>query len=197
MGLWVKSGSGFRHVINECTDRLFQSVAHAHCYKNRVFLRIVPAIFILTLTSSPVWSFQTYALSDSMLSQESPMALHTVPSPASAGNTDACSPLRQAIRYGRKTPYASSRTSASHELDRRNVGNKTAPGMMVGVLLGVKFALGPKERSTKARKRAIKLDLWTMGGDVRGNRNVLAVSAYRTCQKEQALKALNGFRWQR
>ena len=96
-----------------------------------------------------------------------------------------------------RPPNAGFENSVSYNRDRRNAGNKTAPGMMVGVLLGVKFALGPKERSSKAQKRAPKLDLWSVHERYQSNRNVLAVSAYRTCKKEQALNALNNFRWQR
>lgn len=83
--------------------------------------------------------------------------------------------------------------------DRRYDASKAAA---LGVVFGVKFALGPKEvthnkrsnrRSPKARFSAWQLDNQSAAGGYK----VLAVADYRRCRNEQALNFLSDWRWSR
>ena len=100
--------------------------------------------------------------------------------------TDSCLPLLK-----------SSHTDSSPVMDRnrRSAGATAA----LGFVFGVRFALGTPENSkTRASTRDnARFDIWYLDGSSAGDRHALAVSAYRQCRKDQALKALNGFRWER
>lgn len=109
---------------------------------------------------------------------------HSNPPSASA---DVCLPLLKTIHH---TPSASA-------LDRnqRSAGKVAA----LGLVFGVRFALSPPE-ATKDHARYSSLGnnkatnaVLTLHGDkkIGNNRSALSVSAYRQCQKQQALKALS------
>ena len=63
----------------------------------------------------------------------------------------------------------------------------------VGLVLGVRFALGPKT-ITKSRRPA--LDVWEPGGAGQSGR-ARAIAEYRRCKNEQALDAIRDWRWER
>lgn len=143
---------------------------------------------VLAVSAGTAWSFDTY---DSVYGHAATQVedsgsvpfVSTVPSPSVA---DSCLPLLKSIH--------STNSVSAMDRNQRSAGKAAA----LGLVLGVRFALTPpttaKARSVKGKAR---LDIWQSEGSFAGNRNALAVSAYRQCQKEQALQALNNFRWAR
>ena len=76
--------------------------------------------------------------------------------------------------------------------DRQTAGKAAA----LGLILGVRIALGPKEVTRHKRTgNAVRFDIWqpSTGGD----RQALAIADYRRCKNDQALKAISDWRWQR
>ena len=138
-------------------------------------------VMILCLIVGPAWSFEMDDSGFERLDLKQQQDFTTKQS--SPPVVDSCLPLLKSIH-----------TSPQSAMDRnqRSAGKAAA----VGLVLGVRFALSPPQ---KVRSHADKprLDLWQVNGGSADNRSALAVSAYRQCQKEQALKALSEFRWAR
>lgn len=98
---------------------------------------------------------------------------------------DPCLPLLKKIRHT-TSPSAMDRT-------RRSADKKAA---MLGLVLGLRVALGPKE-VLRNEKRVSVGPQFLQNDDMRDS-YALAVSDYRRCKNEQALKALNdNWRWRR
>lgn len=142
-------------------------------------------LIIFCLFAGPAWSFETSQGGyEVRVSERDVQALTSSPSNASSPDVvDSCLPLLKSIH----------RISPSSAMDRnqRSAGKVAA----LGLVLGVRFALTPPQKTRSAVKP--RLDVWQLNGVQAGNRSALAVSAYRQCQKEQALQALNEFRWAR
>ncbi|MEM7650512.1 MAG: hypothetical protein AAF204_00320, partial [Pseudomonadota bacterium] len=134
------------------------------------------------LVAGPAWSFEA---SDDGFGQVQPSLQKQAlinSEPSSPTVADSCLPL------------LSAHTSPQSAMDRnqRSAGKAAA----LGLVLGVRFALSPPK---KVRSRADKprLDFWQVSDSATDNRSALAVTAYRECQKEKALKAISEFRWAR
>jgi len=146
---------------------------------------LVALIFVLAFSTGPAWSFDTYdgvtgeIVSFDRAGQESGK-LQASPTAA-----DSCLPLLKSIRH----------ISPNTAVDRnqRSAGKVAA----IGLLFGVRFALAPPGKAKTKRRAKPSFEIWNTDGTLSGNRNALAVSAYRQCQKENALKALGDFRWAR
>lgn len=140
---------------------------------------------IVCLIVGPAWSFEVIDTNDRTLSTAETQALTSSYPTHKASPTvvDSCLPLLKSIHH----------TSSTSAMDRnqRSAGKAAA----LGLVLGVRFALSPP---AKAKPSAIqpRLGVWHISGATE-DRSALAVSAYRQCQKEQALKAINEFRWAR
>lgn len=77
---------------------------------------------------------------------------------------------------------------------KQNIGKSAA----IGLVFGLRFALGPKEVLKNTRAKDIELDVWSPRDSASSDIiQVAAVSQYRRCKKEETLNALNDFRWQR
>lgn len=63
-----------------------------------------------------------------------------------------------------------------------------APAAMLGLLLGVHTALGPKEVTRQSGHTGPDADAFVSGSGVNGN--ALAIARYRECQKEKALQRI-------
>lgn len=80
--------------------------------------------------------------------------------------------------------------------------NERASAAALGVVFGVRFALGPKEvLHKKGRRRgapSARVGVWQLDEkpDTSGYK-ALAVSDYRRCKNEEALKFLSDWRWSR
>ena len=139
-------------------------------------------VLILSITAGTAWSFdireaeQNLPLVSDNFSQEQS-------SPRSTA--DSCLPLLKSIRH--TTP------PSAMDRNQRSAGKAAA----LGLVFGVRFALSPPEKATSSRSKRARLDVWQTSQATVGNRHALAVADYRACQKEQALKALSDFRWQR
>ena len=140
-------------------------------------------LLIFCLVVGPAWSFE---LSDDHGQAASHVQheLTTSTHPSSPTVVDPCLPLLKSIHH----------TSPKSSMDRnqRSAGKAAA----LGLVLGVRFALSPPTKS-KASANKPRLDIWQPAGVSAGDRSALAVTAYRQCQKDQALKALSEFRWAR
>ena len=75
--------------------------------------------------------------------------------------------------------------------NQRSAGAATA----VGLMLGVSFALGPKEVNSKKRQKAPRFEL-RQPHNTNGYK-AMAVADYRRCKNEQALGAIQDWRWSR
>jgi len=148
---------------------------------------LVSLVLLLCLTVGPAWSFETLdSVQDQTAFDDPKQALTTsYPSqPSSPTVADSCLSLLKSIHY----------TSPVSVTDRnqRSAGKAAA----LGLVLGVRFALSPPQKA-KSRADRPRLDVWQTSGTFAGDRSALAVTAYRQCQKEQALKAISEFRWAR
>jgi len=150
---------------------------------------IASFLVIFCLISLPAWSFETVYGSfddrnkDSSQSPQQALTSYTtkVPSPTAV---DSCLPLLESIHH---IPSIS-----ASDRNQRSAGKAAA----LGLVLGVRFALTPPTKATPHAKKP-RLDIWQTHGARPGDRSALAVSAYRQCQKQQALQALSEFRWKR
>ena len=107
----------------------------------------------------------------------------------SSAVTDSCLPLLKTIR----------KTSSQSVTDRnqRSAGKVAA----LGLIFGVRYALTPPGSASAIKAKASEnqgsFDVWHKDGSSlsEDNRSAQAVRAYRTCQKKQALSALNDTGW--
>lgn len=138
-------------------------------------------VFVLCIASHPAWSFESVEYSAQPYAEKQAL---TSTHPSSPTVVDSCLSLLKSI------PHISS--TSIMDRNQRSAGKAAA----VGLVLGVRFALSPPTK-TKSYADRPRLDLWQPAGGSAGDRSALAVSAYRQCQKEQALKAISNFRWAR
>lgn len=140
-------------------------------------------VIILCLVAGPAWSFETIEGNSAFSAQENYTTTHPT-STSSPTVADPCLPLLKSIR---QTPPTS-----AMDRNQRSAGSAAA----LGLVLGVRFALSPPTKTIPS-KRKPRLDVWQPVNASGGDRSALTVSAYRNCQKDQALKALQEFRWAR
>lgn len=132
-------------------------------------------VLVLCLFAGPAWSFETV--------NEHPAVAPADTSTSSPTVADACLPLLD----------TSSQSPLPSAMDRNQRSAGTAAAL--GLVLGVRFALSPPNKAGLAPQKP-RLDVWHPT-EASNDRSALAVTAYRQCQKEQALKALGDFRWVR
>ncbi len=98
---------------------------------------------------------------------------------------DACLPLLKTVSH--------SPALSAMDRDRRSAGNAA----VLGLVFGVRFALGPKEVMKPGKGRAA-VGFEVLQQRETGGMHALAVSEYRRCRNEKALKALSDdWRWSR
>ena len=145
-------------------------------------------VLMLCMMAAPAWSFQMHQVDIAHEDTRYSPNTHTVslhddrvmrqknPSPV---QVDSCLPL----------------LSSSHPLHVDRTQRSAGKAAALGLVFGVRFALSPPKTS---RSRDVtptaRVGVWQPDS---GDRSALAVSAYRECQKQQALQALNGFRFKR
>jgi len=79
-------------------------------------------------------------------------------------------------------------------MDRGRASEGQAQAAALGLVLGVRFALGPKEVIRSNRSRVEIRQPFSTTEDT----YALAIADYRRCKNEQALRALNDeWRWSR
>ncbi|MCB9982902.1 MAG: hypothetical protein H6861_04390 [Rhodospirillales bacterium] len=141
-------------------------------------------VLIICLTVGPAWSFEAVESQQTLEGSDLGLITSYPTQPSSPTVVDPCLPLLKSIRH---TPPVS-----AMDRNQRSAGKAAAAGL----ILGVRFALSPLQK-VKSRADRPRLDIWQPTGANSGDRSALAVTAYRQCQKEQALKALSEFRWAR
>lgn len=151
--------------------------------------RIAALTIFLSSFAGSAMAFNTYhALIDDPVSQMPDGATNApITSSPSPSMADSCLPLLKSIR---QAPPVS-----AMDRNQRSAGQAAA----LGLVFGLRFALAPPKnpRSGNTPKPTAHLDLWQPEGAFAGDRHALAVSSYRRCQKDQALRAMEGFRWAR
>lgn len=149
--------------------------------RRRVFALYVLAAYVLfaflAVSSGPAWSFEvTYTEPHG----QSGVAAPVTSVPAGAGE-DSC-------LYILKTARAKSESSVLDRQYRQAAGSAAA----VGLVFGVRFALGPQEVMQSHRrinKPVAAFRVWEVQ-EVAGGGQALAIADYRACRNERALHAL-------
>jgi len=153
----------------------------------RLYAAAILSIFftvILIMFTGPAWSIELDQ-STSVIETDKNASL-TTSSPESTIAEDKCLSLLKAVRYT-NPPSAMDR-------DRRSAGKATA----LGLVFGVRFALGPKEVTKRDKSGdAVRFDFWQPRDRNTNAKQAMAVADYRRCVKEQNLRALSDWRWQR
>ncbi|MBI4030782.1 MAG: hypothetical protein HY370_03835 [Proteobacteria bacterium] len=146
---------------------------------------IVILLAFIVASAGPAWSFEAYKTvspSAAVNTAETPVPL-TSSKPAIAD--DSCLSLLKTVRYD---------NPASSAMDRGRSSDGQAQAAALGLVLGVRFALGPREVVKSNRGRVEIRQPFSTTNDS----YALAVADYRRCKNEQALKALNDeWRWSR
>ena len=149
-------------------------------------MALVSAVLFAVIFVKPAWSFEVIS-SYSALAQDhadAELVQNITNEPSSPSTADPCLPLLKSIR---NVPGAS-----TVDRNQRSAGKAAA----LGLVLGVRFALAPPAK-VKTKADRPRLDVWQPSNAYANDRSALAVSAYRKCQKNQALKAIGTFRWAR
>ena len=162
----------------------------------------VASVLIITISTGTSWAFTTYdgyddvpTLKVKSVALEPRLQYQPSFKPSSAV-TDSCLPLLKSIQ---KTP-----SQSVTDRNQRTAGKVAAP-VAVGLIFGVRYALTPPGSAPAYKAKSSEnnangnFDVWHRDAKSvsEDSRSALAVSAYRTCQKKQALSALNDFRWSR
>ncbi len=138
----------------------------------------------LFVTSGPAWSVELSSSSSVIDVDEAKLSILSTPPPVQE-KEDSCLPLLKSVRHFSSPPSATDR-------DRRSAKKAAA----IGLVFGVRFALGPKERSSSRKQnRAVRFDIWQPRNE--SGIQAMAVAEYRRCKNDQALKALSDWRWAR
>jgi hypothetical protein len=154
-------------------------------YSRRRFCALmVSSLFagcLLFTASCPSWAIEAVALDHSSAALS---AVET--SPLTSNTVHAGDPCRSLL--GASARQASPVSAMDH--DRQSAGTAAA----VGLVLGIHFALGPKE-VTGPRRSSVSVGL--LQARDTGGMQALAISQYRRCRNEQALQSLKDLRWSR
>ncbi len=138
----------------------------------RIILLIVAC---LLLAGSPARAFEV-----TEMPAEEAAVKAALSSSSSSALADPCLYLLKSIREQNE--------SAAVDRQYRNAAGSAAA---VGLVFGVRFALGPQE-TMKVRRRqspAVAFHVWETRDSVGGGQ-ALAIADYRACRNEQALRAL-------
>ena len=139
---------------------------------------------ILTISSGPARSIEIDQSSPAIAGENSPLSYKT--SPHAAISDEKCLSLLKAVRYDN--------ASSAMDRSRHSAGKATA----LGLVFGVRFALGPKEVMKNTRSGdAVRFGLWEARDKDVNAAQALAISDYRRCKNEQTLRGLSDWRWQR
>jgi hypothetical protein len=131
-------------------------------------------VFVLALTAGSAWSFDY-----GRVLGKDPRGAPELKSPSSSSfAAEACLPLLSASHY--QGPAA-----AGNEA-RPQAGKKVKAVMVLGMVLGARFALSPVDQTGTGPDLSEKTAITPPPPT--GNPQVLAVSSYRSCVKEAVLK---------
>lgn len=155
----------------------------ARCRKTLPALAAFALFMGACFTTGPAWSIQLDQPSSAIGADDTSMPITSSPAPVKASE-DSCLPLLKSARAFGPAPSAMDR-------DWRSAKKAAA----LGVVFGIRFALGPKEVTHSKSRSRVKVGVW-QPEDYNGA-HALAVADYRRCKNDQALKAISDWRWQR
>jgi len=148
--------------------------------RRRAFALYALAAYVLfaflVVTCGPAWSFE---VTDAEPHGQSGAVAPITSAPAAPAG-DSC-------LYILKTAREKSESSVMDRQYRQAAGSAAA----VGLVFGVRFALGPQEvmRSRHRTQPTAAFRIWEVQ-EVTGGGQALAIADYRACRNEQALRAL-------
>ncbi len=159
------------------------SLLKKYIHRSGRYFTVALSAFIISAGSAPesAWAFEAQDPANVFEAENISLASD----PLSPSMADSCLPLLKSIHQ--------IHSASAMDRNQRSAGKVAA----LGIFVGVRFALGPKEIAKSNRNRKARLDVWQTTGNIVDDRHALAVSDYRSCQKEKALKALSDFRWKR
>lgn len=152
------------------------------CFRHNRLVTFAVVALVIILFAGPVWAIEQVPASEitsaQNLDETSPL-ISDERTPSS--QEESCAHLLKAIRY------------ASSYSDTDRVRRSAGAAAAVGLVFGIRFALGPKTVTSSKRPA---LGVWQP--DSTSSSKALAVADYRRCKNNEALEALNQeWRWQR
>jgi hypothetical protein len=142
--------------------------------KSRNRLLFAAAFLVLAFSAGSAWSHESSSSGKISAGAASVSSLPQV----SLSVTDKCLPLLKSVRPPISPDNVTDKT-------QRPAGKLAA----LGLVFGIRFALGPVEAPQNAKRSAhtpALVDFRQPSGDING-RNALATAAYRHCRKTEAL----------
>jgi len=164
----------FRNMARSLRARLFSPLGAGAL--------LVPAIAAIMLVSySPAWSFEQIMPGMIKDGADQALPLIVMPSPP-ASSQDHCLSLLPSARFDGGPGQGQ---AMAMDRDQRAVAGQAAA---LGLVVGVRFALGPKQVHRPGRNGRVQFGAWEPSNN---GAQALAVSAYRRCKNEQAINALS------
>lgn len=151
---------------------------NARAWRRRACAFVVAAGLFVCAGGSEAWSFEVIETR----AQEVPQAAAVMRAP------DAESPAGDACLYILRHAQEREGFSERERYYRPDAGSAAA----VGLVFGVRFALGPSELNKSRRRAPVQtaaLRVWEPRESAGGAR-ALAIADYRACRNERALRAL-------
>jgi len=168
---WV----GIMSVVVKLGRVLPRERTYAHFLKSGV---MVCSVFVALLTMAlPAWSFE---VTNTEPHGQAGVIAPVMRAPAPP-EEDSCLYIIRAARDKSEDSYA-----------ERQYRQDASSAAAVGLVFGVRFALGPSEVN-KNRKRVrpvAAFHVWETRDSATGGGQALAIADYRACRNEQALRAL-------
>lgn len=155
----------------------------------RIFASMTAVIISVSFMSNTVGAIETTKASALMIEeiQSVDTLSFTKKSPHEAQNgstADPCLPLLGARQISPNLPHDASAMGFNN---RRPVG-KTATPVALGLVLGIRIALGPKEVQKRSSRVQIGPEIRT--NNIGDNNYALSVAAYRGCKNKHTLDLL-------
>ncbi|MCK5284945.1 MAG: hypothetical protein KAJ86_05100 [Alphaproteobacteria bacterium] len=156
-----------------------------YCVKHIQIVQFI--IIIILISTNSAWSFDTYQnefirpLSEISVNEKFSLTAKT----PSSLIVDKCLPMLNSLRH----------IPSNSTMDR----NQRPAGQITNLnfVFGVRFAFSSphKTKPNIQNKSKVSFNIWQPQNAYAGNQQALLMSAYHQCQKEQALHALDSFRW--
>ncbi|MEM6810897.1 MAG: hypothetical protein AAF549_00340 [Pseudomonadota bacterium] len=137
--------------------------------------------FIISIPAQAIETVKASAIMPEDIVTSRPLSFtHKIP--PRADQTDPCLPLLGSVKA-----VSSYYALPGRATNRQQVGQKAAAPVALGLIFGVRVALGPKEviRGSKRVEIGPEIHAVNNGGT---NSRALAIAAYRSCKNDYALK---------
>ena len=124
------------------------------------FIMATTLLLMMIMLTGPAWSFERSGQAEGSVA---------------TGEQDSCLSLLEAIGH-----------ASGAEREERSIRTDAGQALALGLVLGVRYAIGPKEQVGVAHgNKAVSDDLSGM--------SAISISAYRRCKNNQTIEAMNSF----